>query len=195
MEQIDVNAVKDQAKNFAKASAEGFISSIITCLKKTFCFKGRATRNAFWSFLIGIILFNIIYCIATGLLCWILRPAIFQVIFLILDLIINIVLAISFISVSVRRLHDLGLTGFWLWYLAPTGLPVVFMVNLLDLDDSCKNVLDRISKACTNWVSWLLLPFFWFFGAPIAQFLLFLYAGKDEPNQFGPSPYSQQQAE
>ena len=44
MEQIDVNAMKDQAKDFAKASAKGINSSLVTCLKKAFCFKGRATR-------------------------------------------------------------------------------------------------------------------------------------------------------
>ena len=195
MEQIDVNAMKDQAKDFAKASAKGINSSLITCLKKAFCFKGRATRMEYWSFLVGCVLFNIAYVILAGILCWILRPAIFATILGAVGLLANLFLVICLISVSVRRLHDLGLTGFWLWYLSPTGLPVVFMVSLLDLDESCKNVLDRIAKTCTNWVSWFFLPLFWFLGAPVAQFLLFLYAGKDEANQFGPSPYSQAQAE
>ncbi len=110
--------------------------------------------------------------------------------FALANLYLVIHLLISIISASVRRLHDLGLSGFWMWYMSCFGLPVLFVVSFLNLDDSCNMVLDRFVKCCNSWVAWLILPLFWLIGTPIVLFLLFLYKGRNEENRFGPSPYA-----
>ena len=51
---------------------------------------------------------------------------------------------IVLMAVSVRRLHDLGMSGFWIMYLNILGLPVIYLVYLLDLDSSCNRVVEKI---------------------------------------------------
>ena len=103
--------------------------------------------------------------------------------------ILYLAITVCYISLSVRRLHDLGLSGFWLWYLNPFGLPVVYMVYLLDLDSACNQVVEKIQKTGSTWLGWILAWLFWPVGAAATLFLLFLYNGKREDNEFGPNPY------
>ena len=195
----DVKATSNTPQARTSSVVSRFLNSLKSSLKKTFNFSGRSSRVDFWTFCIAMILANVaLLFISIILKNLIVRlfgyyeydtvVKICDVLYCIVAFIINITFTISLISISVRRLHDLGLTGFWMWYLSPIGLPVVFMVYLLNLESSCNEVMERIAKVCTNWVAWLLLPSLWCIGAPIAMILLFLYQGKNEPNQFGPSP-------
>ncbi len=65
----------------------------------------------------------------------------------------------------------------------------MYMAYVLDLDDSVKPVVERINKA-GGVLGWLYAGTAWFFASQIVLFcLLFLCAGKNEDNMFGPSPY------
>ena len=161
------------------------IDLIKSVLLKSFTFQGRATRKEFWSF----VLFCLVVQIAAGAVTFLTAGSVLGNIWLVINLIIIIALLIPYISVAVRRLHDLGLSGFWFWYLNPCGLPVVFVVYLLDLDQNSNKIIDKIQKIGSPWLGWILTWLFWPIGAFAAQLLLFLYAGKDEANEFGPSPY------
>ncbi len=189
MENDQMENLKSQAKDFAKQSGKNVMARILECLKKSFSFAGRASRADFWTFLVAFILLYVVEMVVTGL-CGLVFAPFFLAVLGIIFLVLNLLLLIPLVSVSVRRLHDLGLSGFWMWYLSCVGLPIVFVVNFLNLDESCNTVLERVSKVCNNWVAWLFLPFFWFVGAPTVMFLLFLYKGKPEENMFGPSPYA-----
>lgn len=162
------------------------VELIKSVLLKSFTFKGRATRKEFWSF----ILFFLCVQIVVNIISFLTVGSRLGTIWMIISLIIFIALLIPYISVAVRRLHDLGLSGFWFWYLNPLGLPVVFVVYLLDLDQNSNKIIDKIQKIGSPWLGWILTWLFWPVGAFAAQLLLFLYAGKDEANEFGPSPYS-----
>lgn len=197
----------EKTKDFVKQASKGFISRVLDGLKKTFTFSGRASRADFWSLVFAFIWFlfieavlgilrftvegcdNMIMLMCGGWDMISLREA-FYICLTILNLYLLIHLLISIISASVRRLHDLGLSGFWLWYLSCFGLPIVFVVNFLNLDDSCNMVLERFAKCCNSWVAWIVLSLFWLIGAPAVLFLLFLYKGRNEENLFGPSPYA-----
>ena len=164
------------------------ITSLIGTIKKTFTFKGRATKAEFWYFVLAAVIVSIILGVLTAV-----GSAIHHVvgiIFAILSLIVYIAMTICYISVSVRRLHDLGLSGFWLWYLNPFGLLVVYMVYLLDLDSACNQVIQKIQKTGSTWLGWILAWLFWPVGAFACLFLLFLSKGKNEAIEFGPSPYA-----
>ncbi|MBR0459385.1 MAG: DUF805 domain-containing protein [Victivallales bacterium] len=186
-EQQSPEEMMQQAGEFARQQSRNQLDLLIHSLKNSFSFEGRATRMEYWTFIITVFLLNIILFGVTTLLGFISKYL--GVPFGVLTMFLNIFLIFPTISVTVRRLHDLNLSGFWIWYLSSFGLPIVFLVSLLDLDKSCSSVMEKVNKSCTNWVSWLLLPFFWFFGAPSVQFILYLYKGKDEDNDFGPSPY------
>lgn len=171
---------------------KAMISSIIGSFKKMFCFKGRATKAEYWIFFLFLVLFNIIIGggilgigTAIGLLF---ESGIPLGIAWFILLILYIPLTIALISLSVRRLHDLGLSGFWLFYLNSFGLPIIFMVYLLDLDKSSNRVVEKISKVGSVWLGWILTFLFWPVGSSISLFLLFLYDGKKEENEFGPAP-------
>lgn len=203
------NGQVEKAKDFVKQSSKSFISRVFDGIKKTFTFAGRASRADFWSLVFAFILFLFIegvlgilrfteeYCGLTMAVAFgevelgslTLREAIW-ICPAILNLCLLIYLLISTLSASVRRLHDLGLSGFWMWYLSSLGLPIIFVANFLNLDDSCNMVLDRFVKTCNSWVAWIVLPLFWLIGAPSVLFLLFLYKGRNEENMFGPSPYA-----
>ena len=181
------NALVNQAGDFAKKQTMGLLSLLLQTLKKSFSYQGRATRKEFWTFTATAFLVNILLVLIGAGLCRLAEWFEYPVITILC--VLNFCLIFPGISVAVRRLHDLNLTGFWLWYLSPLGLAIVFVVNVLDLDNSCNSVIEKVNKFCTSWVAWLLLPIFWWIGAPFAQLLLFLYKGKDAPNDFGPSPY------
>ena len=161
------------------------ISSLVDTLKKTVTFKGRATKADFWIFMLAVFLFTIVAALLIGLTAGSVLGKILFAIFAI----IYLAIFVCYISVSVRRLHDLGLSGFWLWYLNPFGLPVIYMVYLLDLDQASNRLIGKIQGIGSVWLGWILTWLFWPIGASITLFLLFLYDGKKEDNEFGPNPY------
>lgn len=160
------------------------VDSIVSTLKKSFSFAGRASRAEFWLFTVAYYVLAIILCLLEGLFA----GSAFGTIWGILSLIVLVALLVPFVSVSVRRLHDLGLSGFWLWYLNPFGLPVIYVVYLLDLDQACNKLIEKISKVGSAWLGWILTIMFYPIGATVSLFLLFLYKGKPEDNEFGPCP-------
>lgn len=164
------------------------INSFVESLKKTLSFKGRATKWDFWIF----VLFFVVYFLITGSLTYLfsLIHESVGIAFLILFGITWLALFISGISLAVRRLHDLELSGFWLWYLNPSGLPIIFMVYLLDLDNGSDRVIEKINKTGYPWLGWILATLFWPVGALSTLFLMCLYDGKKEDNEFGPNPYN-----
>lgn len=164
------------------------IDSLISTLKKSVTFKGRATKSEFWIFILFWFVVNVVLVGLTLLTAGSIAGRILGVV----TLLVNLALLVPYISVSVRRLHDLNLSGFWLWYLNPVGLPVIFMVYLLDLDKASNLVIDKIQKIGSVWLGWILTWLFWPIGAGFTLFLLFLYDGKKADNDFGPNPYAKE---
>lgn len=74
---------------------DSFGGAISSCFKKYATFQGRANRSEYWFFY----LFNVLVCF----LAWI--P--------ILGWLIMLAIIIPTISVAVRRLHDIGKSGWW----------------------------------------------------------------------------------
>ena len=97
-----------------------FIQSVKTCFQKYANFKGRATRSEFWWFQLffWLVLFGVIFVL------WLSGYDITDE-FLDVILIGEIFLFIPVLSVTSRRLHDLGLTG---WVQAPVVL--TYLENL-----------------------------------------------------------------
>ena len=158
-------------------------------IKNPFSFRGRAKRLEYWlSLIVYVVLFNILL----GILAAIVSNADDEstaTVFIVLFAIIFVVLTIPLLAVSARRLHDLGMSGFWLIYLNCFGLPVIYLVYLLDLDKSCNRVVEKVWNNGHPWLSWIITTLFWWLGAPISLFLLFMYEGKHEDNEFGLNPY------
>lgn len=89
--------------------------------KKTFVYQGRASRREFWSFMLINIIFYTIF--AAGSIYW----AIFQVkhhlsvntahwllsTYLIWVIVIPLILLLPTVAVGIRRMHDIGYSGWW----------------------------------------------------------------------------------
>jgi uncharacterized membrane protein YhaH (DUF805 family) len=74
-------------------------------LRKYMTFFGRACREEYWSF----VLFQIIITLVIGIIDLLLKDA-----YMLLSLVYYLVTLIPTIAVSVRRLHDVGRSGWWL---------------------------------------------------------------------------------
>ena len=165
------------------------MSSIFNSYKQTFLdafkYAGRATRREYWIFTI----INYIVLFVLGCICAVLATVFGSSAPIGILILAIVIIIFPTISLLVRRLHDVGLSGFWIWYLNPVGLPVIFVVHLLGLDKSVDYIIERIKNIGSVWLGWLLTFLFWTGGATTAIILLSLYAGKKEDNEYGVNPY------
>ena len=102
-----------------------FIQSISTCMRKYVTFSGRATRSEFWWFFLFTILVNLAATSQASSFVPILLDG--QVMtenessyflnnffFLYLSTITSLILLLPSLAVAVRRLHDVGRSGWWI---------------------------------------------------------------------------------
>jgi uncharacterized membrane protein YhaH (DUF805 family) len=86
-----------------------FTQSVSTCFKKYLDFKGRASRSEFWYFFLFYILASFLGGFVVGFLV---SPS--SEFFYVLLIIIFVGLFIPALSVTVRRFHDFGVSG-WMY--------------------------------------------------------------------------------
>ncbi len=93
-----------------------FVQAVTSCLKLNYAnFSGRASRSELWFF----ILFYCLAMIALGILSAIVHPAIY---------ILALGLVIPGLAVQIRRLHDVGRSG---WFIFINLVPIVGPLLLL----------------------------------------------------------------
>ena len=127
-----------------------FGESINVCLRKKYAsFSGRATRSEFWWFTLFIAIVNFVInfvgTIATGAsLAATFNPdslselgggllgSVGVIIFAIIGIIVWLYFLLPSLSVTVRRLHDTGRSGWWWWIsLIPLVGPIILFVFML----------------------------------------------------------------
>ena len=91
------------------------ISAIKTVFSKYTDFGGRACRSEFWYWLLGVVLLSIVLRIIEGA---VLAPALGFEAFAPesgqpLNLIMSLLIFLPTLAVAVRRLHDIGRSGWW----------------------------------------------------------------------------------
>ncbi len=99
-----------------------FLEAVQTCLEKYFCFKGRASRSEYWWWFLAYGLPHILlfYCVHFAFSIPV-ESALFFFLYTGLYVVCGAG-TIPFIAVSVRRLHDTGLSGWWLLFLYLPGI-------------------------------------------------------------------------
>jgi uncharacterized membrane protein YhaH (DUF805 family) len=129
------------------------------CFKKYFDFKGRASRSEYWYFVLFIV---IGYAIGFGLIF-----AASQLFWLLAVFIIAII--IPWISVAVRRLHDINKSGWFVALPLPAGaIEAIFSLN--------RQTTFEIIFAVIG------------FGCSIYLIVLYCIAGDSKQNRFGKNP-------
>jgi uncharacterized membrane protein YhaH (DUF805 family) len=96
------------------------VAAITTCLRKSADFRSRARRSEFWSFIAFWVVMSVLCVLAfeppKGPSSWALQLLLNAPI-----LLIPLVLLLPLAAVAVRRLHDIGLSG---WWLLSAGVPI-----------------------------------------------------------------------
>ena len=102
-----------------------FIQSISTCMRKYVTFSGRATRSEFWWFYLFTVLVNLVASSQASSFVPTLLDGqdmtenessyfLNNFFFLYLSTITSLILLLPSLAVAVRRLHDVGRSGWWI---------------------------------------------------------------------------------
>ena len=97
------------------AQMMGFMDAVMSCLKGSLTFSGRASRSEVWWFFLAFFIVEVVLMVVDSLLG---TPLIMAV----------LLLVPASISAVVRRLHDLGKSGWWYWIAL---IPLVGSILLL----------------------------------------------------------------
>ncbi len=112
-----------QARHHKKV---GFGKAIKICFAKYFDFKGRARRSEYWYFLLFILLASVVLGFIEGLLN--VSMGWFDYEASLLANLFTLFILFPSIAVSVRRLHDIGRTG---WWILISFIPIIGTLVLL----------------------------------------------------------------
>lgn len=111
------------------------IANYIAYWKRAFDFKGRSSRSEYWYAVLGTIIVSLIIMIVLAFI-----GGIFNVIGIsfsgaasVIYSVYYILSYIASISLSVRRLHDIGLTG-WLYLIMFTGIGSIALLVMACID-------------------------------------------------------------
>ena len=77
-----------------------FTEAVKTCFEKILTIDGRARRSEFWYFSVCVFLISVVVNMVFGNTSVIVR-------------IISLILNIATVTVGIRRLHDIGKSGYW----------------------------------------------------------------------------------
>lgn len=157
---------------------------VLKVLKRTFDFAGRATRKEFWLTVLALFVVEIVF-IGIGLLFCLINEGFGGfMLFLLLAPVFVASLANLF-----RRIHDLGLSGFWTCYLSPLGLPMMYGAYIMDSDASVNTVIEKIRTTGSAWLGWILAFLFWPVASTFGLLVILLSPGQNKDNIYGANPY------
>lgn len=145
----------------------GFKEAVRTCLvqKYFFRFSGRAGRPEFWWFMLFIALVNIV----TGLVLSLFPPMVAAS----ASLVISLMLLPANMGVTVRRLHDRNLRGWWL--LLPITALLFWLVSLTLPPELQQQNAISTAMSC---------------GMSLIYLVILMMPSQPGPNRFGPMPGS-----
>ena len=159
-----------------------FGQAIKSCYKNFFVLRGRASRSEYWwfqlfAFIVGIGVFVVALVVAAAIV-----PSDnaggfealggFLLVLIVGGFVAFIAIGIPLISVGVRRLHDIGQSGWWIG--ATYGLNV--LSNPFSMTENGSATSSTLSLATS--------------GLGIAIFVMTLLASQPKDNKYGPMPLS-----
>ena len=157
----------------------------MTILKRSYCFSARAPRKEFWLTVLGLLAVEIVM----GAVVAALEAIGLDFIAVPVAVVITIAVLVAAVANVFRRFHDLGLSGFWMFYLSVLGLPFLYVAYMMDADESAKQVVLRIKDVGTPWLGWILAFIFWPMGSFFGLFIILLSPGQNADNKYGANPY------
>ena len=93
----------------------GFMEAVTTCFSKIVSIEGRARRSEYWWFALCVYIIDIVLGLVLHE-----QGAIYTI--------ISLVVGLASLTVSIRRLHDIGKSG---WWILISLVPIVGVILLL----------------------------------------------------------------
>ena len=107
------------------ANMMSFMSAMKSGFKNSFSLSGRASRSEYWFWVLGVVIFQMTMVIGSIVLAVMEVPVLPG-----LMILAPILLVPGSITLVVRRLHDVGMSG-WMWFVAL--VPVIGAIYLIYL--------------------------------------------------------------
>lgn len=174
--------------------------AITTCLRKYVVFSGRATRAEFWWWVLAVVIASIAASIADSVINGLTRGNIDGV----LSGIFALAVLLPNLAVTVRRLHDIGKSGWWLlaWIVLVVG-PWVILGGLiigatfgaLFSAGSAPNLIEFFAELLIGFaLIWVLVILGFIFALLVSvaviiwQIIWLARQGETGANRYGPDP-------
>ncbi len=189
-----------------------FVEAVKTCFRKYFTFSGRASRSEFWWFTLFLILGSLVATIVNGI---IFGPESAQWFNVTIDdsgnqtqgfsetttydggligLVFSIATFLPSVSVTSRRLHDIGRSAWWMLMPIAVGAVTAVLVylSLTEVSVDQSRIPTGIDGLDTMMIPTNLPVFFFaiflFFAATIVLIVWLARRSHPAPNQYGPNP-------
>lgn len=162
--------------------------AVKTCLKKYADFKGRARRSEYWFFY----LFYIVLMLGVSFLFGIIGAftSIGDTIGSVVTVLLSLALVLPLAAAQFRRLHDVGISGWWLgsyWILSLVMVAMfVYVVAQAAVggEDAMYGFLMDHLLLCVVLVALMVVVLVW----DIVMIVLTVFDSKPEVNKYGASP-------
>jgi len=102
----------------------------IKCLKKYADFSGRARRKEYWMFFLFYLIFAFVLSLIDSFIGWGFDDGTFGILYLIFAL----GTLLPYLAVLVRRLHDIGKSGWWYFITLIPIAGIIWLIVLLATD-------------------------------------------------------------
>ena len=177
-----------------------FIGAITTCLRKYAVFSGRATRAEFWWWVLAVVIVSIVVSIVDGFIAAATGGNIDGV----LSGIFTLAVLLPNLAVTVRRLHDIGKSGWWLlvWivlglgpWLILAGLVIGAVYGSLYIASLASGPVDLFAGLLTRFALIWILAILGLIFAILVSLVIAIWEiiwlarqGETGPNRYGPDP-------
>ena len=150
----EVQAVPaQQNENPAAVKTTGFFQAIKTCFKKSFSFKGCASRSEYWYFILFCYVILILLFVFSNIM---LTKYMFSAYRLLQSIfcIFSLIIMPAIVSAGVRRMHDAGKRGFFI------AIPIVsFIIALMPSAESSEYRDGKVIHSISNAIGMSVLIF------------------------------------
>lgn len=167
--------MENQSNYFATPKL-GFGEAVKRVLSNVINFKGRARRSEFWWYMLAVCIVNFILSLALGSM-----P--------LLQNIVSIIISLSAVSVTVRRVQDSGHNPIWVYI---EFVSSIFLATYM-FTSGYIEMLNTVNPNPNAIIGFVLNPMFWLpaLVATVTSIVIFvfcLFDGTVGPNKYGDSP-------
>ena len=164
----------------------GFMEAVKTCFSKAFTFSGRARRAEYWYWY----LFSVLVSLPLQILLEVVPEDSWALMLVVALVSLGWVLfdAIATFAVSIRRLHDIGRSGWWYGVSVIYGIiwavvMVIWMFSVLWVTSA-----DSLSSSLIPWLVVALITYIPFLAYSIVLLVWYCKDSTPGPNKYGENP-------